>query len=273
MARIRTMKPEFFKNEELAELPFEYRLLFQGLWCLADRRGRLEDRPKRIKADVFPYDNVDVDAGLDALQARGFIERYEHENVRYLQVKNFEKHQNCNIKEAESTIPAPFQHSASTEKKTTVGRERKGKERKGTGNTSCRDDATTDDVSLEIVVAQNPPEPTPEEHWHEFLLAYPRRLGDLGKAKGRDKFLRLLRDGISAEELIAGARRYSAFLTATGRLGTEFVKQIPTFLNAKAWQEEFEVDVGSTQKPQAIDHLARIRHERESREARLACPD
>lgn len=270
MARIRTIKPEFFKNEELAELPFEYRLLFEGLWCLADRRGRLEDRPKRIKADVFPYDNVDVDTGLDALQARGFIERYEHENVRYLQVKNFEKHQNCNVKESDSTIPAPCQHSASTEKKTTVGKEGKGTERKGTGNTSCRDNATTDEVSLEIVASQNPPEPTPEEHWQEFVSTYPKRLGDLGKAKGREKFLRLLRERVEPDKIIAGAERYRQLLVATGKLGTEYVKQIPTFLNSKAWEEEFDVDVGVNQKPQAIDHLERIRHERE---ARLSCPN
>jgi hypothetical protein len=130
MARIRTVKPEFFKNDELAELPFEYRILFQGLWCLSDRRGRLEDRPKRIKAEVFPYDDVDCDKGLQTLHDTGFIERYEHEGTRYIQVTNFEKHQNCNIKEAESTIPAPCLHSADTKKKTTVGREGKGKEGK-----------------------------------------------------------------------------------------------------------------------------------------------
>jgi len=133
MARIRTIKPEFFKNDQLAELPFEYRLLFQGLWCLCDRRGRMEDRPKRIKADVFPYDDVDCEAGLQALHDAGFIARYEHDGTRYIQVVNFEKHQNCNIKESESTIPAPCWHSTGIEKKTTVGKEGKGKEGKGKG--------------------------------------------------------------------------------------------------------------------------------------------
>ena len=49
MARARNIKPGFFKNEFLAEMPCEVRLLFIGLWTLADREGRLEDRPKRIK--------------------------------------------------------------------------------------------------------------------------------------------------------------------------------------------------------------------------------
>ncbi len=121
MSRARSLKPGFFKNEELADLPFEYRILFQGLWCLADRSGRMEDRPKRIKAEVFPYDSVDADAGLNALQAAGFIVRYEAAGAHYIEVLNFGKHQNPHVKEAASTIPvpgtpatAPVQHRART---------------------------------------------------------------------------------------------------------------------------------------------------------------
>ncbi|MDW8006447.1 MAG: hypothetical protein RMJ05_06980 [Thermomicrobium sp.] len=105
--RARNLKPGFFKNESLAELPPLTRLLFQGLWCLADRRGRLEDRPKRIKAEVLPYDDWDVDAALDALAERGFIVRYEIEGRRYIQVVNFERHQTPHVREPESSIPPP----------------------------------------------------------------------------------------------------------------------------------------------------------------------
>lgn len=106
MSRSRNIKPGFFQNEDLAELPFEYRILFQGLWCEGDREGRLEDRPKRLKAAIFPYDNVDVDAGLASLAASGFIVRYEAEGKRYIQTLNFVKHQNPHKKEAASVIPA-----------------------------------------------------------------------------------------------------------------------------------------------------------------------
>jgi len=112
--RARGLKPGFFHNEDLIELPFEYRLLFAGLWCLADREGRLEDRPKKIKLNVFPGDNVDVDAGLQALHDRGFIQRYSHGTVRYIQILAWKKHQHPHIKEGASTIPAPCEHSAST---------------------------------------------------------------------------------------------------------------------------------------------------------------
>jgi hypothetical protein len=106
VSRSRNIKPGFFKNEALAELPFEYRILFQGLWCEADREGRLEDRPRRLKAELFPYDSVDVDAGLSALVNAGFIARYTVAGQRYIEVLKFAKHQNPHKKETPSTIPA-----------------------------------------------------------------------------------------------------------------------------------------------------------------------
>jgi len=56
MARTRSIKPSFFKNEYLAECEPMARLLFIGLWTLADSHGRMEFRPMRFKADVFQYE-------------------------------------------------------------------------------------------------------------------------------------------------------------------------------------------------------------------------
>lgn len=106
MARARNIKPGFFSNDELVELPFETRLLFIGLWTIADREGRLLDRPKKIKMDIFPGDSVEVDACLGQLAASGFIDRYEAAGTRAIQIVNWDKHQNPHVKEAPSTIPA-----------------------------------------------------------------------------------------------------------------------------------------------------------------------
>lgn len=114
MPRMRTLKPGFFSNDVLAEVTPLGRLLFQGLWCLADREGRLEDRPRRIKAEIIPYDDADVPALLDDLARLGFLIRYESDGQRFIQVTNFAKHQNPHIKEPASIIPAPSEHSAST---------------------------------------------------------------------------------------------------------------------------------------------------------------
>jgi hypothetical protein len=109
MARSRNIKPQFFLNEHLAQKSPYARLLFIGLWCLADCRGRMEDRPMRIKAALFPYEPVDIDALLNelAMGPEYFIVRYEVDGNRYIEIPNFGKHQNPhkNEKEVGSRIP------------------------------------------------------------------------------------------------------------------------------------------------------------------------
>jgi hypothetical protein len=117
MARARNIKPAFFTNEDLAEVVPEARLLFIGLWTLADREGRLEDRPKRIKGEIFPYDNFDCDVLLAALAERNLITRYSVNGCKYLLVNNFVKHQNPHPKEKESELPGlPCNYMASSGK-------------------------------------------------------------------------------------------------------------------------------------------------------------
>ena len=107
MSRIRTIKPDFFLHDELAELTPLNRLLFIGMWTLADCEGRLEDRPKRIRAQLHPYDDGDTDAMLQSLHDRNFITRYSVGGVGYIEINNFKKHQRLSGKEAEfeSSIP------------------------------------------------------------------------------------------------------------------------------------------------------------------------
>jgi hypothetical protein len=114
MARARNIKPGFFTNDVLAELPALTRLLFAGLWTIADRAGRLEARIKKIKAAVLPYDDCDVDAMLNDLDRLGFIQRYEAAGMQAIQIVTWEKHQNPHIKESESIIPPPCEHRANT---------------------------------------------------------------------------------------------------------------------------------------------------------------
>jgi hypothetical protein len=110
MARSRNIKPAFFDNENLAALTPHARLLFIGLWCLADVKGRLEDRPSRIRARIFPYEpHIDIESLLNELASppEFFIVRYQVEQSRYIEITNFRKHQNPSTKEkqAGSSIP------------------------------------------------------------------------------------------------------------------------------------------------------------------------
>jgi hypothetical protein len=107
MARARNIKPGFFTNEDLVELDFATRLLFAGLWTVADREGRLQDRPKKIKIDVFPADNLDIDAMLQQLHNAKFIQRYEVDGEKFIQISSWDKHQNPHHTEKASEIPGP----------------------------------------------------------------------------------------------------------------------------------------------------------------------
>lgn len=111
MARIRSIKPEFFKHEDLFDLEAEtglpVRLAFAGLWTVADREGRFKWRPRTIKNDVLPYDEVDFEAVLNALAGAGFIERYVVEGESYGRIPSFSDHQHVNAREAQSKIPPP----------------------------------------------------------------------------------------------------------------------------------------------------------------------
>lgn len=114
MARSRNIKPGFFTNDELAECHPLGRLLFAGLWTIADKEGRLDDRPKKIKAMLLPFDEADCDALLQQLNDHKFIIRYRVNGECYIQISNWKKHQNPHCKEAASDIPAPIENDKST---------------------------------------------------------------------------------------------------------------------------------------------------------------
>lgn len=110
MARSRNIKPGFFVNADLVELDPLVRLLFIGLWTIADREGRLEDRPSQIKMQILPGDDINTGQALGELHTKLFITRYSVAGNNYIQINNFKKHQNPHVKELQSTIPPMSQH-------------------------------------------------------------------------------------------------------------------------------------------------------------------
>lgn len=109
--RARNIKPGIYKNEQLVECSFPARWLFPGLWCLADCEGRLENRPRRIKMEIFPGDNVDIEALLQELEAQGLILLYGAEPTSgrqpYIWIPKFTKHQTPHINERKSGSKIP----------------------------------------------------------------------------------------------------------------------------------------------------------------------
>lgn len=118
MARIRTIKPEFFRDEKLQDIQAENpqlhpMLVFVGLWTVADKNGVFEWLPRTLKLDILPFLDYDLSASLALLERFSLISRFSHDGRDYGVVVNFTKHQRINGKEAvsESKFPNPSQGS------------------------------------------------------------------------------------------------------------------------------------------------------------------
>ncbi|MGH3095485.1 MAG: hypothetical protein ACRDMV_05730 [Streptosporangiales bacterium] len=156
MPRIRTIKPGFFRSEDVSTLPLRARLTWIGLWTHCDDQGRTKDNARLIKGDIWPLDDVslrDIEEDLETLSAHGRIVRYEVDGRCYLAVTNWSDHQRIQ-KPSPSNIPPPsdLSSSAGTDRSgsatgtvvedsgTTTGG--KGKEGKGKEGSSARKRAT-----------------------------------------------------------------------------------------------------------------------------------
>lgn len=133
MARIRSIKPEFFTSEDICALPPFARLLYIALWCEADRKGRLVWKPGTFKLRYFPGDEgLNVKELCDLLVMRKLVTLYG-DGLAF--IPSFEDHQHINPRESDSTLPDP---DASPRVRTRqprdsdaqVGKEGKGKEGK-----------------------------------------------------------------------------------------------------------------------------------------------
>ncbi len=95
MARIRSIKPEFWTDGKIVTLPYEARLLFIGLFNFADDHGCFNFEPDRLKMQIYPSDNIDVASTLDLLISVDLVEWYLDNNSsqEFLRIKNWEKHQ------------------------------------------------------------------------------------------------------------------------------------------------------------------------------------
>jgi hypothetical protein len=115
--RARNIKPGFFKNDSLASCSAESRILFIGLWCYADKRGKFEWRPMRIRGEIFPYDhNIDIENILNELIKIELIIKYTVNGIDYGIIPNFELHQKPHPHETESVFPSPGDEVINTTK-------------------------------------------------------------------------------------------------------------------------------------------------------------
>jgi hypothetical protein len=233
MARARNIKPGIFTNEILGAADPLFTLAFQGLWLLADREGRLEDRPLRIKAEIFPYrEGLDINELLDWLQDQGFILRYEVAGKRYIEVTNFTKHQNPHKNEKPSELPAPQGISPTPEKI--------GSALADSHNLII--DSLSTDVQEELRASDaSDKEPS---GFTECWDAYPKREGGNSRKDALKAYRARLKEGVPPEDLLSGVKRYATYVRTKGQEGTAYVKQCSSFFGTgEHWRETWEIAV------------------------------
>lgn len=127
MARIRTIKPEFFRHEGLQDLEIEnpqcyVMLVFAGLWGHCDSQGIFEYRPRQLKLDILPFLEFDMAKTLNLLVKAGFIEVFEHDGKQYGLIRSFNEHQRLSGKElGEAGVKHPVPDCEKPEK---IGKQR-----------------------------------------------------------------------------------------------------------------------------------------------------
>jgi hypothetical protein len=232
MARARNIKPKFFQNEELAEIPPLGRLLFIGLWTICDYRGCLEYRPKRIRAQLLPYDDCDIEGLLINLEKSGFIQSYTVKGQKYIKIVTFERHQTPHKNERDAGTEFPD----ITEKDNEISELKQfqtNPDKDGTTPASSLfpiPDSLTPQPSPEPAapyVRAKPREPGSDREFIEAWDAYPKRPG-ASRADTFKAWTARVKEGVLPEVMLAGVRRYAAYV-AQSRTEPQYIKQPSTF--------------------------------------------
>lgn len=261
MARIRSVKPEFWTDEDLADISRDARLMYIGLWNIADEHSRLRGDPRYVKGQLFPYDDdlsrEAVDGLVDELAKVGKVVRYQAKGSSYLFLPTLHKHQRLDTAKVPSRLPPPPSENLSDESENfpdeaTSGADESAQET--SSQVSAQSENFPDssqpgaDESALLYVAgsrlqvagsrDNPPAPpaadetSPDPTFADFYAAYPLKKDRPDAEKAFEKALK--KPGVTAALLVAAACSYRDDPTRT----PQFTKYPATWLNKGGWTSE-----------------------------------
>lgn len=163
MARIRTIKPEFYRNEALQDLEagnpgMHIMLVFSALWGHCDKAGNFPWKPRVLKLDILPFLDFDLSASLVLLWEHGLVERYEIGGNEYGHIATFTQHQRISGKEAQDPPKYPSHNNNFTDRSQgsageapeTAGREGKGRELSKSSEAKASGTRSAPGESLEV---------------------------------------------------------------------------------------------------------------------------
>jgi hypothetical protein len=227
--RIRSIKPEFWRSDDIDRLNWDTRLVFIGVWSYVDDNGVGLDKLPNIVADLFAHDfSIDptatlnrVSTALNMLAEGGQITRYSVAGKRYLHVTNWEAHQRVNNPN-KPRYPSPTSENAEPT------------ENLNSPALVPNEETSTGAVEQWSSGAEEIPSPAEPVHsrFDEFWDVYPRKVGKLDAQKAYAKAVR----AAGPDRVLAGARR----LAADPNLPDDrtLIPHAATWLNGGRWDDE-----------------------------------
>jgi hypothetical protein len=269
MARARNIKPAFFSNDLLAEIDPVGRLLFIGLWTIADFKGDIEWREKRIKAQVLPYDNCDVKDIAINLDKLGFIRFYSDNGTTYINIINFTKHQNPHKNEREkgSEIPAytEFMRQAIDLKGLTINRDLSGLNQDENG-TNPADSLILNPESLSLNPLSLTPQSSKPDYDSQIKEVFQYWVNAINKTNRtsltslrRSKIQSRLKDGYSVSDIKQAIDNVAKdeFLVAGGHTDIEMICRSDT--NLEKYRDAVKMsssDIKNAKRQQSIEDFS-----------------
>lgn len=215
--RARWLKPEFFKDRKIGKMGPVVGLVYQALWCMADDGGTALSDPETVKGEMFMFWPAiglpEISAALEQLAEERRIDRYNVGDVEFATLIYFDKHQSVHK-------PSLFRHPRPPQAVTGIKDDRL---RHQCGTSSVNGSTP------HILDTQTPRLPYSPE-FVETRRVYPKRAGGDNASDAWKQYQARLRTGEKSEVILAGTLRYAAYIRATGKEGTEYVKQMCTFL-------------------------------------------
>lgn len=215
MARIRSIKPEFWTSEQVMECSPIARLLFVGMWNFADDKGRLPCAPKTLKAQIFPgddFDGANILRLIAELSENGLVHRYTVDDKEYLQVTGWH-HQKID-KPQKPKHPEPPEHSPIIPRKV---------------STDLNTEGIGKDRIRKTIVAHAPK----DERFEELRKAYPRRKGGDPGPPAAKLFAAAVKSGTDPQIIIDGAKRFA--VEESQNINTPYIPQLVKWLRDKRW--------------------------------------
>lgn len=213
MARIRTIKPDFFTSDDIGELSEKARLLYIALWTQVDCEGKCKFARTKLMTQCMPFDMSSFDSTLDELAANGHCIVFEDDGIKILYLPTFTEHQKPHHTESSCGFP-DYNGDQTVITPSLNGEKKVGK---GKGKVYRKGKCSSGD-----------------DRFEQFWKAYPKKKN---KGQAEKAFKKL--NGIDIDVLLSSiekAKQSSEWM----KDGGQFIPYPATWLNAKGWEDEYD---------------------------------